>query len=576
MIGRKRLLGVLTAALLGSLQIGVASATTYYVKQVAGGLDSNGCTSSMPCASINRAYSLASIGDSIEVYQGDYNESLSVSKRITLDNADGLAVMDGAQVVTSWTANGSPANWFAPWNHPFAASSPAGVAALNSSYPNYPLGKFPVRVFRNGTPLRNICDPTGAFVVPGSGQFCINYAAQKVYVGDNPSAQTMQVSNLQNAIDITPGGSGSTIRGMVVTKYAPSWNMQGDVAIEPNANNVTVDGLQGSDSAARTLYAHGNSGLVVENSNAMNNSEGGMSASSITSFTFSGNTFSQNNWFSGATPYTTQWLTTYDAGGLKITGGSGGTSAGFITANTASYNGGPGLWLDTNWSGITINDNLSLSNLNHGIYMEHGSSSYVINNNSQDNNPLNASGIGLSKTVGIELWNNRAERNYTNIRVTDSCDCTTGPASGNKIVNNSVGAGVLGDYDQIYVHDYCTDATTACSGAHYPQYGNTASIMVSVDDWNQFEKKLDNGAGGYEPDAPKQMGWDKVSGIPIQYSTLIQFRSDIPNRELNSQQFDCSVVACAPSMLTGAQLPAQVATPEGLTAGFAYGVGNNL
>jgi parallel beta-helix repeat protein len=311
------------------------------------------------------------------------------------------------------------------------------------------------------------------------------------------------------------------------------------------------------------LFASGVSGLTVENSSANENGNGGMSASNIVNAVFYNNQFNSNN-------AAQNWITSYDASGLKITGGTGGSSQITVDSNTATNNGGPGLWLDTRWQQIVVMNNYSAFNQNHGIDMESGSNSYVMNNNTSFNQASNAGGIALSKTVGVEVWNNLSQDNYTNIKVTDTCDASVPAASGNEVVNNIVGGGITGDFDQVYIHDYCV-----CS-IGYPQCSNTALNMVSgsgsnpADDWNQYETQLNN-SNGYH-DAANQLGWDTVSGIPAQYSKLSSFQSAVGSREVNSRQVNCSSVGC-PSPMTGAPLPSEIALPLGLIPGNTYGVG---
>jgi hypothetical protein len=556
-------------AALFALCTGLANAaTTRYVEQTGGSdIGNTTCLSANPCQSIGNAVLNSSSGDTILIYDGTYNESLSsegvlrnnVNIPLTIEAAPGQSpVMTGATTITGWTANG--AAWVASWPTKLVPTSGSGLSGINAS--GSPYTKYPDQIIENGVNLTNVCAPdVGPYNTPDAGQFCVNYKNGTVTIGNDPSGNTVQGSIYQTAVEFTAGAAGSTFEGIQLINYAPNWNLQGDILVY--ANNVTVDEVQGSYSSCRTLFASGVSGLTVESSSANDNGEGGMSASNIANATFFNNQFNSNN-------SAQNWQTGYDAGGLKISGGAGGSSYVSINSNSATDNGGPGVWLDTNWQYITVMNNYSAFNQNHGINMEAGSDSYVMNNDTYFNQASNAGGIALSETTGVEIWNNLSQDNYINIKVTDSCNAAVPAASGNEVVNNLVGGGVSGDYDQFYVHDYCICTTG------YPQCGNTASNMVSssgpnpADAWNQYETKLDNYTSYY--DAPDQIGWDTVSGNPTQYSKLSAFQTAVSGREVNSLQVNCASGGC-PILMTGAPLPPEIANPLGLIPGIAYGVG---
>jgi hypothetical protein len=566
---RKLNVAVLLLVVLFGFQYGIASAaTTRYVAQTGGNDTGNtSCPFANPCQTITKAVLNSISGDTILVYNGTYNESLSsagllpqnINIPLTIAAANGQSpVMTGATTITGWTPSGS--TWMASWPIKLAPTSGSGLSGINPS--GSPYTKYPDQIIENGVNLTNICAPdVGPYNTPGPGQFCINYSNKTVTIGDNPSGNTIQGSIYQTAVKFTSAAAGSTFQGITLINYAPNWNLQGDILV--SANNVTINQVQGSHSSCRTLFASGVSGLTVENSSAVQNGNGGMSASTIINATFYNNQFSYNN-------AAANWITSYDAGGLKITGGSAGSSQITIDSNSATNNGGPGLWLDTRWQKIALTNNYSAFNQNHGIDMESGSNSYVMNNYTYLNQASNAGGIALSKTVGVEVWNNLSQGNFTNIKVTDTCDSSAAASSGNQVVNNIVGGGITGDFDQIYVHNYCV-----CS-IGYPQCGNTALNMVSssgsnpADAWNQYQTQLNNYSGYH--DASYQIGWDTVSGVPTQYSKLSAFQSAVQGREVGSQQVSCTSASC-PISMTGTSLPSEIALPLGLVSGNTYGVG---
>jgi hypothetical protein len=527
------ILGLVFGLLLGTVVSAKnVSASALVVDQVNGN-DTNNCNSA-PCATIGRAINIAAAGDTIQINAGNYHESIAFAKRLTIVGNAG-AVMDGSIVVTQWSGN------VAPW--PYKLTPTVDTRGIN---PAFPLTMYPEAVFEDGVPLANVCAPDGSPVTPTAGQFCINYAAQTLTLGDNPTGHEIRSSNMPEGMIINLGAEGSMVQGLMWTRYAPNYDPTQHGAVIIKANKVTFDHTTGTWSSNRALYVASNvDSVVVTNSDYEYNREGGIAGTRLTNALFKNNIVSHNN-------EDQHFAIGWDTSGAKFARGSNIRWDG----NTSNYNGGAGVWFDFLWTGIVVVNNISQFNASHGIDLEKGGPGIVANNLITDSNgPVSqTAGISEAGDQGIENWNNTVASSFTDMKIIDSDASGVPVASGNQMFNTIMSDGVAGDFDLYYVHAY--------SG------GQIATQIVTASDFNVFYQN-----GGIPPSI---VGWDKLkSGSPVQYGTLAAFKAANAPYDANSIQattlpFDASYQSL---YKVGAPLPADVASALGVPAGSQMGVG---
>jgi trimeric autotransporter adhesin len=442
--------------------------------------------------------------------------------------------MDGSIVVTGWAGN------TAPW--PYELVPTSDTRGID---PAFPLTKYPDAVFEDGVPLSNVCAPDGTPVTPTAGEFCINYAAQTLTLGDDPTGHEIRASNLPLALVLNSGSDGSAVEGLSWIRYAPHYDPDQHGAVLINSNNVSLDNISCFYSSNQCVEARNVTGLMVTNGDFENNREGGLAGSQLVNATFQNNIVSYNN-------VNQHFLIGWDTAGAKFAGGSNIRWDG----NTSSYNGGSGVWFDFLWSGVAVVNNVVQFNASHGIDLEKGGPAIVANNLITDSNgPVSdTAGINEAGDQRVENWNNTVAGSFTDMAIVDSVASGVPVASGNQMFNTIMADGVAGDFDLYYVHAY--------SG------GQPASQIVTASDFNVFYQN------GRTP--PSIVGWDKTkSGTPVQYATLARFVAANPPYDAHSVQsatlpFDASYQSI---YQVGALLPADVATALGVPAGSQMGIG---
>lgn len=204
----------------GALPIGTASYTipsgALFVDPINGSNANNGAISS-PYATVAYATTQATADGTIVCRAGEYHEQFNYTtsyQPCTVMNYPGETVwFDGSVVVTSWTQNGST------WVHTgvptqFDHSTSAGWA----SYTNFLNGDMYAglsdQVFYDGDSLTQIADAT----MPAVGQFSVDYNANTITIGSNPTGHEVRVSDLRYLVMT---GQQLSWKGVGVRRYAP-------------------------------------------------------------------------------------------------------------------------------------------------------------------------------------------------------------------------------------------------------------------------------------------------------------------------------------------------------------------
>jgi parallel beta-helix repeat protein len=206
--------------------------------------------------------------------------------------------------------------------------------------------------------------------VGGHGKFT-------VYVADDPTSSTVELTRIQQAILADGNASGVTIQNLTVEKFAAP-NLLGTIEVE-GANDV-VENNWVTHSHGEGIELHQSSALnvVIDSNEVVEMGESGINTGSGNNTHVTNNRIERNN--EDGTSYT------YEAGGTKFAGDANT----LIKGNMVLCNNGNGLWGDINDNGATYLANTISNNLLFGIVYEISHNGTIIQNTLTNNDQLNA------------------------------------------------------------------------------------------------------------------------------------------------------------------------------------------
>jgi parallel beta-helix repeat protein len=299
-----------------------------------------------------------------------------------------------------------------------------------------------------------------------SGTFYFDYAADRIYVGDNPAGHKLEAAATEYAFHGSPQGVGTgvTIRGLIIEKYAnPA--QAGAIGHANMGANWTIRECE-------VRYNHGlgirgGSGVVVARSNIHHNGQLGLA---VYFARVDSNEIAYNN----TAGYRVDW----EAGGTKF---SNVTNL-MVRGNWVHHNAGAGLWSDYEVSNVTYTQNTVEDNADAGIFHEISWSATITNNVIRRNgwlDPSSSEGAGImimsSGGTGIEIRGNVLEGNKNGII----------------LIQQDRGSGTQGGFvtRNVSVHD---NTVTMASGQRTGavRYGGDAGLWATNN--NHFEHNTYN------------------------------------------------------------------------------------
>ncbi|WP_206664839.1 carbohydrate-binding domain-containing protein [Dankookia rubra] len=292
------------------------------------------------------------------------------------------AILDGSRLLTGFTQDGD--DWV------------IGNQTQEGQRSNVPIvvgwerAGYPDAVYIDGVPLRPV--DTRAEVTPG--KFYFDYAANRIYIGENPTGHKVEAA-------VTPLAFGGAAQNVSLSH----------ITVEQYASpvqNAAVGGINGvknwslNDIDIRLNFGTGvklGEGSKLINSLVSDNGQlgaGGVGAGILVD----GTEFARNGGWAGIDP-------NWEGGGFKFA-----FTSGAVIRNSYSHdNTGIGMWTDINnvktlYEGNTIVNN-SWGGLQHEISYDAVIRNNVIvgNGAAQDNWVLGA-GIQLSNVQGVEVYGN--------------------------------------------------------------------------------------------------------------------------------------------------------------------------
>jgi poly(beta-D-mannuronate) C5 epimerase len=343
-----------------------------------------------PGDSIAAAVARASSGGTVVLHGGTYRQAVgSINKPITIQAYPGeRPVLSGTDVVGQWTASGNA--WRATsWTSPFGQSQYRADEVQSGTA----TGKVE-QVYRNGKALTQVANRSQL----RTGTFWIDPYGRQLWIGDNPSGATMEVSNRDRAMTLERGAAGSKILGLRFTAYA-SPHLDNGSQLSVMSNNTLIRDSQFDHSSGAGIKIAG-TGITVDHSTMSDNGAEGMTGNRNDNSVIKNSAFLRNN-----------------ADGFVVVGcAMSCTVAGFKTAHTANLkvldnafvgNDSNGFWCDLGCTGATISGN-AVSGGNNGLYYEVSSGAKIENNYVENvTNGIRVSGSDHVTVTGNTLRNNK-------------------------------------------------------------------------------------------------------------------------------------------------------------------------
>ena len=505
------------------------------------GSDSNSGSQTSPWKTIGHAVAASSSGSTIVIYGGTYREgSINLGgKKLTLQPYPHEQVwLNGSLVVSNWVASGSV--WVSSgWNYQFAVDTPS--EAID---PNYPLAGHRDMVFIDGMPLTLVDSASQV----GPGEFYVDYSNDSIYIGSNPNGHTVEAKDQAVALYISYGADGTIVQGLGFEDYATSYSAAQAGALRVNCNSVTVKDNTFAYNALAGMAAY-NPNCTIEGNTFAFNGEKGLTANAINGSLIEGNAFAYNN----QDHFADDW----DAAGVKISDSSNVT----VKDNLSDSNLSAGFWFDVGCSGTTIVGNESRNDSDSGIFYEISSNAIIASNLVVDS-PL--TGITVSGSSNVEVYNNTLAGNYQDIRVQD--DSRVPNMSNVTIRNNILSNGASNSSEMVLVIDYNSPPKSAKQmnvtmdyDAYYRTSSSKPSVLVhwslgsSLAAYNNVNAFL-SGAG------------QETHGFAIDNVAINPFF-------VNEAAGDYQLKPGSPAIGAGVPLPADVAAAIGVAAGVPVNLG---
>ena len=317
------------------------------------------------------------------------------------------AILNGSAVLSNWTQSGNL--WV------IGGQTQQGRVHPNAEYePGTQRPGYPETVFLDNTPLK----PVDALskVVPGT--FYFDYAADKIYIADNPTGHTIEAGKLTDAFH--GSATNVTVQNLVIEKYDPpiqdgaiqggqGWTIQNN---EVRLNYaVGIIGVDGSKLIGNYVHDNGQMGLGGVGDNIL----------------VQGNEIAKNGYWSGIDVL-------WEGGGFKFAN----TDNLVVRGNYSHDNNGIGMWTDIDNIHTLYEDNVVVHNSMGGISHEISYQAIIRNNTLIGNgadDPRSwwwGNEIQIQNSQNVEVYGNRVEM--------------TGGGNGIVMIQQNRGSGTFGTY----------------------------------------------------------------------------------------------------------------------------------
>jgi hypothetical protein len=324
-----------------------------------------------------------------------------------------LAIVSGAKVLDGWQRDGSA--WFV------TGQTQQGQRLGGVCWSTHPRCDYPEDLFFDNVMKTHVASRGQV----GAGTWFFDYAADRIYVGDDPSGRVVETSVTPNLFHLS-AASRVTVDRLIVEKYA--------AASGTSALSIGASASGGVDWSVRNSIVRWNHGGGIgtdSRTSAINNlvhhNCGFGFTGAGSDILIEGNEIAYNNIAAGAT--VTRWSANGSDGtcGYNSYWGAGGskwvwTTNLIVRNNRSHHNDGPGLWTDINNIGTLYEQNVAFENARSGIFHEI-SYDAVIRKNTLKRNGLSrdypwwttSAGIEVTSSRNVEVYENTLEDNFQGI-----------------------------------------------------------------------------------------------------------------------------------------------------------------
>ncbi len=380
------------SATVGSASYAVPSGAIFVAPS---GSDSNPGSQTRPVKTVARGLALAPAGGTVVLRKGVYHESVTISRKVVLQNYPGeYAWFDGAVPVTGWVKDG--ATWRKDgWTTRFDASVGYSKGDRDGTTPGwqwvnpaYPMASHPDQVQVGSANLRQVASKAKV----GPGTFYLDEATSRLYVGSDPAAGA-RASTLTRAIRLTSAAAGSTVRGIGVRMYSPSiWHI-GSVTVE--SPKTRFENVAITDSASIGI------GVVVPDVtlsrvSVVRSGLLGVHAATADRLRVDRSRIDGNN--------VERFNDAPVSGGIK----AGRTRLITVTSSSLSNNNGPGFWSDVSVYDTRVLGSNVTGNRGAGVFLEISAHGWIADDIIADNG---GDGVKVNNTSSVAIWNNTIVRN---------------------------------------------------------------------------------------------------------------------------------------------------------------------
>ena len=318
---------------------------------------------------ISAAVASAAAGSTIVIHDnGDaYREAFSnddgwIGKELRFVAAPGEApVVSGADIVTAWSAE--EGRWFHTYaDDRFEFALPTdGNILPHQLMASAPAAGLLEQVVVDGAPL--VQRTALGDLDPGS--FFVDREADRIYLADDPTGRTVEITSRRRALMLASGASGSSIEGITITGFAPRHLDGKAMIVLDGATDVVLRDVVVTRSSATGVVAVDADRLRLERVSIVANGARGLSGDRLDDVVirrsrFEGNNTEQFDWATcGGGTYCV-------LAGAKLTRSQGVE----VSFSDFSDNLSSGFWCDLECRDLVFVANHSSGNARHGAYFE--------------------------------------------------------------------------------------------------------------------------------------------------------------------------------------------------------------